>query len=250
MRLLVVGDSHVVALSDAFDADPEGYRRQFGGEVAPARLLTFPVLLEPFFRQEGDGLHLTNRRAGTLLLACSGQAAFRPLFGTVYALSMAFTTTILMRLSFWRQFLPWAHCTEAAQPISDAVLRNIAEAHFRHILDFAAAARELGIALLMVEAPPLRRGELAMHSHFPEAAFLAVDRVARDLIRQRLAALGIPVVAVPEAVRDPAGFLLPEFCRFAPRDHHHGNAAFGACMLSAVIAAARTLLEQQACAAD
>jgi hypothetical protein len=245
-RLIVLGDSHVVALAQGYEAlEPRGVG--FDGEVLFLKLFDGPDNLFPFFRADDDRIGFLDERVAAEVSAALGHPELRaddP--HTVYALSMGVMTTLMVRLPDWKHAAPAAAAAFLEkkrlkrQLVSEAVVQAIALDQQKHVLAFVEAAGALGLKCLIVAAPPLRADERATGRNRDIRVLLEVDRISRAVLTDAFTRLGAPVVQPPyEALLD--GLLRPDLRRIAPRDTHHGNGAYGALMLPRVIEAARRL---------
>lgn len=232
MTIHVVGDSHVAAYRSGWLEMEDGEDRRPG--------LTFSwihicgAMLSPFHGTDGGTVVLKSEEAAKKLCDGTGHAVFRRDVG-VYALSMAFTTTVLIRHPQWRIYSP---AGDGKRPLSQGVMAAIVRDHYRHILAFFADLAANGIPAVAVESPPPRADDPAVASgKVPYDRLLAVDRCARTLVKADLAALGIPVAEVPDEAKD-RGFLKPSLCSTTERDYHHANADFGRLMIPRILAAA------------
>ncbi|WP_426957651.1 hypothetical protein [Muricoccus radiodurans] len=242
MRLALIGDSHVVALGNALTRDRDALLAGSGvSDAVFGKVFSFPQLLKPFFAVERGGVRLVERGPAGSLERVLGPGLLGPARPEIFGISMAYTTSLLLWSLQWQTHRPWRACPEGFQPVSDGVVRAMAEEHFRHILGFIAALRDQGLRLFAVEAPPPREDHPYVGRTISAEAMLAVDRLARGRVREALDGMGVETVGVP----DPAyggvpgrSFLAAPFRSLAEGDYHHANEAYGALMLPAVLARA------------
>src|SRR5690606_31307822 len=83
-------------------------------------------------------------------------------------------------------------------------------------------------------APPPRRDHYCLEKTLPSTV-ISVDLAFRDSVKRHLDAIGVRYVLPPKDVYDEDGFLRDEFAMKAPRDSHHGNAAYGKLMIKEVL---------------
>ena len=242
-RLVVLGDSHVAALSQGFDQLGAAERSAFPGEVVFLKLFDGPDNIVPFFRAADDRIEFTSPRVTDELAAGIGQGALKASdTDTVFAFSLGLMTTLLVRMPDWKYGAPvgaWGYTEKKhrlRQLVSPGVVKAIVLDHHKYALGLAAAARDLGLRSLIVSAPPLRQDERAIERGRDPRVLAEVDRIARATMLDAFAGLGTPVVLPPpEASQEGAALLRPEFHRIAPRDTHHANADYGALMIRRVL---------------
>ncbi len=236
-RLIVLGDSHVVALAEGFD------------EVIFLKLFDGPDNLVPFFRAQEDRIEFLDERVTAQVMAALGRpGVFGGEADTVHAFSMGVMTSLLVRLPDWKLAIPASAVdlfeTKAMkrQLVSEQVIKAIALDQQQQVIAFAAAARAIGLRSLIVAAPPVRDDERAIGRGRHPGVVLELDRISRKGLVETFEQQGTPVVLPPETCQDGTGFLRRDLCRIAPRDTHHGNAAYGAIMIKPVIDRARLLI--------
>jgi hypothetical protein len=230
MKTVVIGDSHIVALGNAYRAKPQRYEEL--GDVAFGKLFGFVTTIRPFFDATGEHVTLTDPEAQACLKGLIGVPYFAAGDQNRYVISMAFTTTFFLRLAFWDNFRPWRFGDVSRQPLSDAMVRRIALEHFKHPIGFFAALRERGLSIIALEAPPPRMDDQAGIDKHGRDGFLEVNRLSRESMTEALAAMGVPVIGAPEETLEEApkgrfGFLKPEFWNVKGQDRHHANRQFG-----------------------
>jgi hypothetical protein len=232
VKLVFCGDSHIVKIEAALrrraDGIPEG--------ISAGKLFAFPKVLNSFFVESDHAVSFGKSGLQKAFRDLTGQSAFDP--GSIYVLSLFFTTTVLLRSSHWATHLPVRVCRAGVQPVTDAVMEAIVLEHFSHPLAFAAALLKHGIRFMALDAPPPRRDDPSLLRYIGPADVLEIDRIARKVMRARLEAMGVPILDMPAAATDPAhGFLSPAFFAERPGDYHHANPALGAMLVEAALSA-------------
>ncbi len=248
-RLIVLGDSHVVALAEGYEA-LAGEATEGFGEVLFLKLFDGPENMVPFFQAREDRIEfLDGRVTGEVMAALGRPALLGGEADTVYAFSMGVMTTLLVRLPDWKFAAPSGAAAFIENKrirrrlMSEQVVKAIAVDQQQQVIAFAAAARAIGLRSLIIAAPPVRDDERAMERGRHPAVVLEVDRLSRDILIETFEQQGTPVVLPPpEACQEGTRFLRRDLCRIAPRDTHHGNSAYGAMMIKRVIDRARLLV--------
>jgi len=235
MRLMLTGDSHVVAIGNAlaeFELKPPFT------EVTAAKMFSFPQTLKPFYRVEADRIVFDAEPARAAMQAISGGEDLVP-SPDVLAMCLGFTTTRFLRSPIWKKVRPWS--TPGPQrPLSDAEIRAMADDHFKYSTTFVRDALAIGVRLVIIEAPPPCATDPIMTRGLTPEMVLAIDRLAREATKAALS--GVAIVETPPAAAY-RGFLKRGY-RKSQNDHHHANAAYGALVLPLVMAGARGLTVQ------
>lgn len=233
MKLYLFGDSHVVALGKALQARPDPTTILDGAVgMTVGKLWSFPTVLKPFFESAGDHVALISRKATDELAATYGAPALATSDeDTIFALSLPYTTSIMLWTDTWRTARPWRLADRRRHALSDAVMSAMVLDHYQHVFGFLADMRERTPRIFVVEAPPVRSDDRAiLTSRLEEDSLIAVDAEVREIVDRKLRELGVDVVPAPESAyvgerrRSP---LKPALHNIAPNDHHHANAEFG-----------------------
>lgn len=235
MKLLLTGDSHVVALGRALADGPAT-----AAPVAACKLFSFPKTLESFFQVVDGQVRLTDAEAVKALRAATGMSHFADRDSKMsYGLSMAYTTSIILWSEQWRTHRPWRTCGAHHQPVSNGAIEQITLHHYRHVFAFFEALIEHRVDFFAIEAPPVRRDDKAIGKTISADAILELDRLVRGFVGVRLRALGVHTIAAPAEAIDPGsnghGFLKPAFEERTPGDHHHANRAYGELQLAEIL---------------
>ncbi len=171
MKLVITGDSHVIALSEAYRQNPAAYPSAAPGRTAVGRMFPFPTVLEPFFERQGDRIILSDPDRRARLKNLIGREEFVAGDPNIYLFSMALTTTVLVRLSVWHKFRPWRAAQKKTQSLSDTMMAKVSWSHSRHVIGFFTALQELGIRFAAV-APPPPRSDTPLAKTLDEAGYL------------------------------------------------------------------------------
>ncbi len=146
-----------------------------------------------------------------------------------------FHTSPVARHPTWRTHCPWT--VVAANPdlcaVSDAALAAAMAPRVTQGWAFLDLARELGIEVVVLEAPRLPRRAIAA-SGIRADVLAAVDRGCRAVVRRVLDERGTQVIDTPEETHDGA-FLRLEFAMPDETDLHHGNGAYGALAIGTIL---------------
>lgn len=239
MKLVILGDSHVVALGRAYAAKPADFVSPLPGGLAIGKLFSFPIALDTFFdNAHSERVAFCNQQINRKLEQLTGRPYFAVGDENVYVFSMAFTTTLFVRMSVWQKYRPWHVRRGKHRLLSDAVIQELALGHFSNILAFFRALTSLGLRLAALEAPPPRRDDPVISRHLAADALLEIDRLGRAAVRSSLNAMNIPIVNAPSAAYDDSpvhhGFMRSEF-QLAGNDFHHANTTYGSLVVPSIL---------------
>jgi hypothetical protein len=224
----VTGDSHVAALK-------RGHALlQSRGQLARGANFVFRpfgnagYLRQPFFRREGDRIVVTEpsyvKRVPVL-----PPDDFQSDDGVI-AISAFFHLSGLWTTALWRQGWIPGGPVGRGRAFSAGMLGEIALHRARYLLELARLLGELGHRVCAIEGPGPFSHDPAFTT-VPVARVDAVRRACRDAIAGELDRIGVPVIAVPEACRNPDGVLEDLLRNEDPADTYHAGAEFGAIML-------------------
>lgn len=246
MKLLICGDSHVMALEGAFDRRA-GAQRDTDDEVRVRTLFSFPRVLGPFFSVNRDGLALNHSKARGEVVALTGRATFQAHDDEVYALFLPYTTAAFIRHPVWlNTHAPWRSQVRHRQLVSDQAIQNAIVDHLQFVWPFLSALQELGIRFFVVEAPPQRGDYPRLQNQYPVT--LELDRLARGFIAEKLDDMGIASLDCPPALYEGAprqSVMRPEFHASRPGDFVHANDDAGDVYLDAITEHFRTTYRPQ-----
>ncbi len=237
MRVLIFGDSHTAALRRGQIAiETEGQwpdaidltvRPLGGGHLAA----------EPFFADRRDHAEVTlpeYRRQFSRIPREEDPE------DTIYGVSAPLHPVRIWRNPAWQTHAPAdmsdaapGLAAEATVPVSSGMVRRLALADQRNMLDLVALLRRLKRRVFAIEAPRPFRHHPALR-RTPAAVVMRVDALYRETIRAELARLDVPVVTVPALCLDPDGFVREDLGQAS--DPHHGNEAYGRIMMAQVLA--------------
>jgi hypothetical protein len=246
MKLFILGDSHTVALglglqrligTDALDASDD---------VRALKVLSSPLLLDPFFELRDGGVRFLDEAAGAALAELTGRDSLSAGDAdAVFAFSLGFTAQLLLAQPDWRSFAPWsAGRADGRQLLSSGVVRAIALKHFRHVVDFYRSVRALGLRCLAVASPPLIPGDRWFPPEVDPELLLEIDLLMRSAMIDALARLGVPTVLPPARVHeggDRRRWRDPRYGSFKGAHDGHADAEFGRLMVRRILQAARTM---------
>ena len=238
--IILTGDSHTNALR----LGAQELSQQ--GEIPASIELRVGMLgngkhADSDFSETRDGrVVLTQPALAGGLRRLTGDDAFRAEPQFRYGVCLGFHSAPFFRHPMWRRYRPAPLFTQAAgqRPVSSGVLDTIVDARGQFLFKFFDRLLSTGVDFFVIAAPPPRRDHPCLKES-PANVVLAADRIFRHRVSQRLDSLGIRYVMPPESTTDDAGFLKSEYANIAPRDFHHGNAAYGAEMLRSVLEVAQ-----------
>ena len=226
--VMITGDSHTAALYKgqlAVQADGQWpddidlvIRPLGGGHLTR----------EPFFVDRGDHAEMTAaeyRRQFERLPLAAGERS-----PSVYGVSAPLHSVRIWRHADWQSFTPHG-AGLPGKPVSTAMVRRIALDDQRYVLELIGILLRTGKRVFVIEAPHPFRHHPALQGTRAELV-LYLNRLYRDTIRSELAALGVPVVAVPERCIE-GGFTRQDYAQ--PNDPHHGNPLYGRLMIEQVL---------------
>lgn len=240
MRIYVTGDSHGWPLFWGF--------QKLQGEGLALEIMNEPVgwdlvLRAPFFVREGDRLRITAegetfRPTGSLIPS----DGFQP---DLCVASVFFHTAHLLWHYFGRN-VPFA-CFQSGDhmPVSDALLRAIADEGQRYAREYLKTLRDLGFPVVVAEAPKLFRHNPNV-SNMRHEILHYFDRLYRDRARDWMRAEGFVWVDVPPHLVAEDLFMHEQYRADIPGDQHHGNAEFGQIMADLVLKAHKATTEPAA----
>ena len=233
MRLVILGDSHTKALSDALAAAPP----RTDIEIACKPVCSGTAFRQPIHDVAPDGVRFLDPVYRKRLAILSGSQHFVASPDMCYGLMMGFHTAGIYRHPSWATYAPSELAPKLGlRAVSSQVIGAIGLDRQRNVLAFFDALRAVGVNFFAISAPPPRRSHPCLRQGISPATLLTVDRLARQACRDRLQQAGIPILSPPEETVDPDGFLLPSYEQKEKGDYHHANAAYGAIMLRKAVA--------------
>jgi len=235
VKLVILGDSHTKALSDALAAEPPVEGLQI--ECKP---ICSGVAFRSRFHEVGpQGVTFVDPRHRERLAMLSGSPVFVSSPDVTYGLVMGFHTAAICRNRTWTRHAPAGVATRLGlQAVSTQVIREISLHEKRNVFAFFDDLKAAGVRFFAISAPQPRRSHPCLRQGIGEATLLAVDRLVREICAEKLQADGIAACLPPREAEDGDGFLLPKYEQRQEGDDHHANAAYGAIMLRRAIHAA------------
>ncbi|RZJ97546.1 MAG: hypothetical protein EON88_02685 [Brevundimonas sp.] len=245
-KVVIIGDSHTLAYAEAYTSEPAAYPSPTTGGLGIAKLFPFNTSLRPFYVPEEGGVAFTHEGARETMTQLIGRTYILPNDPHVYLLSLG-GTTVFLRAPIWKKFRPWRVSKKDTQPISDATMKQVSLDYFKHVIEFFAVLKAMGVKVAAVEAPQVRRDDPAL-AYIGEEGVLEITRLCRATLFEALGDLDVPVIRAPkEASEDDSqaldqGFLRRELWkRDRARDHHHANEAYGRIQLPRLLEQAGAL---------
>jgi len=231
MKVLITGDSHCAALM-------LGVKLHEKNSTLPAevRISVRPLgsgirMPTEFFADRGSYAEITEPRYKKYLTRLPQEGRHFDAYG----LCAPFNTSRIYRNADWANFATSA-MPGAPFPMSMSLFRRVVMDDQHYMLKFLDVLRRNGHRVFVVESPRPFRHDPALKRRDP-AAILQLDREIRRVTRENLAALGIPVISVPEQCIDGEGYMLARFRPEDENDTHHGNAEYGALMITNIATA-------------
>ena len=230
MRVSVIGDSHIAALSRAYEhlrAEGgwlDGIEISFGG--ASAR-----EWKSGSFIDHGDRVEFTAERFRKLFGASSlrqGKAGKH-----IVGLNVFYHSAPVWRSRQWLDHVPMGM---AGNRLSSNVIEQIILDDQEANLKLVAALRRMGMRLFAIEAPRPFMTHLAItRGGLKPEVVAAVDSLYRNTIRTALDGLAVPTLTLPPGCFDASGFMKPNYKSETAGDQHHANLMFGMEMLQRMI---------------
>lgn len=239
MTIAIMGDSHTVALYEAWAAMSAEERASLAGDrTVTITMLAFGAkFLGPFHRLEEDHLQFTVEE----MLQAHAKAApreggiIRRGDGRTYIVSLGFHGVALYNYPMWQNFTV-SKSKQEKQYLSRAALRAMVFDLNKHILSFYDALQSLGLDYRAMLPPPLPRTYLEAKNHisFDDAEIIDLRAGYTDAFATLMKERGHEFIAPPEGItRD--GWLLPHLGQTRMVGDHHGNPTYGALMLRKVL---------------
>lgn len=230
MRVSIIGDSHISALSRAYEfvraegSWPEGFDISFGG--ASAREWKTGGFID-----HGDQVEFTSERFRKMFgvgLVKQGKAGRR-----IVGLDILYHSAPVWRNRQWLNHVPMGMTgTRLSSNVIEQIILDDQETN----LKLAAALRRMGMRIFAIEAPRPFISHLAITRGGLNPDVVAkVDGLYRGTIRAALDGLSVPTLTVPPDCFDAAGFMKPGYKSETAGDQHHANAGFGIEMLQRMI---------------
>lgn len=225
-RVRVIGDSHIGALNRAFMAEPE--------ILGDWSLSLHPMGVSeasraPYFEEQDKRIVITHEKF-------LGKMQEIPLDGTDHiGFSMPYHTLGLIRMQGqWARFAPASLNRTDRHPISMAAMREIVTDWQQFNFALIEAIRKRGIGIFVLESPKLFAHN-PLFEKIDSDIILELDRISRNVVRDRLDTMGIATIPCPEQCYDPqTGVMSPDFRTKRLEDAHHASTEWGALMLRSV----------------
>lgn len=224
MTINVIGDSHVHILREAWDKRAKHLPLSFHGRHGFN-------WFRPDVSQNPDGTLrvYANRQPNSAALDITIDPSLR------YVLSAPLHSATVVVDATWKTICPWNLWESLPDrlPISDQSLISCFRFHTEGHHRVVRLWREAGVDLAIIEPPrPLRR--LVSWNKTSPDLIIYIDNAFRGHVREELAALDVPVIAVPPETVDEDGFTAAQFEPEALNDPHHGGLAFGDVMIKQI----------------
>ena len=243
MNAIILGDSHVVALKEAWESlQPEERLRLAGTDRVPIGMLAFGAkFLKPFHVSGENELRFTvqEMRDAFERLSPGSGGAIRRGDDRHFIVSLGFHGVALYNADTWRNWTV-GKAMRGKQYISRAAFREMVLAMNTHILSFYDAMTTLDVKLTVMAAPPLPRTYLdgAFHQPFEDEEVLGIRDAYVHAFAGILDSRGIRYVLPPADVTE-GGFLKAELGQTRQIGDFHGNAIYGGIFLRKLLPEAR-----------
>ncbi len=233
MRVLIIGDSHTGALKRglALGPWPEG----IAIEVAPLGLGA--QMNQPFWEDRGDHAVLLDPQYAALVPRLPPVDP-RP---DAIGLSLPLWSGRLIRVLVESWLVPYG-AEGPGRRLSGALLRRLVQQDMAQIMALTRFLQGQGLPLFVIEAPRAFRVHRSVVLRGADFV-LTMQRQIRAIQAAEIAALGLPIVYLPDSALDPDGFMSDRYAHEDPADTHHANAAFGALMIERSLPVMRQILQ-------
>lgn len=243
MNAIILGDSHVVALKEAWESLRPDERIQLAGiERVQIGMLAFGAkFLKPFHATGENELRFTTpemRDAFERLSPGSG-GTIRRGDDRHYIVSLGFHGVALYNADTWRTWTV-GKSLRGKQYISRAAFREMVLVMNTHILSFYDAMATLGVEFTVMAAPPLPRTYLdgTFHQPLEDQEVLEMRNAYVDAFAGILDSRGIRYVLPPADITED-GFLKAGLGQTRQVGDFHGNAVYGGIFLRKLLPAMR-----------
>ena len=213
MKIIIVGDSHTGPLNRGLQSLQSEQKFQ-GVKVAP--IGAGALMNERFFEEREGFVEITVTDAISSIKRLPYGEEF-----DWYGVSGPLHVQPIVLDPFFYGNTP--------QPVTNALLKRLVLDRKQHSLAFMAVLKKLGLNVFVVEAPRT----FPHHPGLPRdlSRVSRMEERCRAIIMDRLAEMGIPLIALPPEALDANGMMKAEFRHESESDKHHANAAFGAMMI-------------------
>lgn len=224
--LLLVGDSHAIAMREAvtlLDGDLRDRLRGCFGEVAAGMLDTAGKLETPFHMVKHGRIAFNDEALHRRLDAIAGEPVVLDRnFKGIVGLSGCFHFTSLMKKTFWRRFSVMS--VEGKHFLSQAVLSELMDRYATGMRRLTRDFASLGIKCFLIESPPIRRRYLPVLRPLSLEEVVSLNETLRESRRRFARRLDVPVIRVPDFVAE-GGILKEQY--ESENDAQHANALYG-----------------------
>ncbi|MBO9718293.1 MAG: hypothetical protein J7507_16215 [Pseudoxanthomonas sp.] len=244
MNAIILGDSHVVALKEAWESLPSEERiRLAGAEHVPIGMLAFGAkFLKPFHVADENELRFTGPDMGDAFerLSPGSGGAIRRGDGRHFVVSLGFHGVALYNSDVWRSWTVGKTMRDKRY-VSRAAFREMVLDMNKHILSFYDAMTALDLEFTVMAAAPLPRTYLdgAFHTPFEDGEILDMRNSYVEAFAGILDGRCIRYVLPPADVTE-GGFLRAELGQTRQPGDFHGNAAYGSIFLRKLLPGMRT----------
>lgn len=239
MNIVIVGDSHVVALQEAWSsiADRETLFPNFSGRLSIGMLAFGAQFLKPFHTLDGDVLKFTNPQMAEQFTKLTGdsEAAIRRGDERSFAFSLGFHGVALFNYKMWERFTVSPSMPQK-QYVSRAALREMILSLNAQILNFYQDLQSLGVRFTAISAPPLPKTYLdgKFHPHYEAQEIADLRRSYVDLFAGIMTEKGLAFIPPPDGVMKD-GYLLDHLSAQRQIGDFHANAQYGALLLPKIL---------------
>jgi len=231
--LVVVGDSHTVALHDGLSSlDHETVERLNGlfGSVKAQVVMAGYSAFQPFFFRNAEGISFIEPIGSRLAELLEDDGVIAPNDQRVFGFCLGFHI-FGKHESLFGSAWKWRNHSVVSRRdrsfVSKAVTEKLILQQGRYILEFAEALNEMGVRAFFIGPPAVRRQHVELnHPMLTVDEMLSLQESFWSVMGAALGRVGVPYILAPSEATH-AGMLLPEFELDRSWDTFHANAAFG-----------------------
>ena len=241
--LVVVGDSHAIALREGLDelrakgADLGRHEPIVAGQLDHG----YTFLVEKFYRARGDAIELASKRAHdsfTKLVSPTEPHILRD-DPRRFVFCFGFHPSGSMLPKHWTTHTPSEAHISSKQYVSRAALAAFVRHYTRHVLAFFELLQQYGVDFSVASCSRLPPAFLSAFrtDTVAEQEILTYHDRFREAFAAELDARGIRYHLPPPETYDERGMMLQHLASDRKADDYHANARYGAIMMREILRA-------------
>lgn len=232
MKILLIGNSQVVALKQAMDRRIAAGRSPEGIDIQVKPIGSGLELHSGFFSASEGVVATHSSFYPPLAFSNDGSSHLRiGIIGPLYTLGLCGSTD-------WLRFRPTG-VSGGKMPVSTSLIRTTALNLQQHMLGFIDALQLLGSNIFVLEAARLFRHHERLIANGLQLSS-RVDQLFRNAMLLELQKRNVPTILIPPSLTDDQGFMLEEYRSEKKGDQNHANIDFGDILIDQVLAWAKS----------